>query len=87
MLPKGKTIHTFREAAIGPGGLALIGADTPRMSIMSKINHHPCYRSGPGAMRLGHGLCIHDKGGPLFVETTPESRTYPELEKEATDSG
>lgn len=72
MLPPGEEIHTFRDA-VADGTGVLFGADARREAILRKIQAFPCYRAGPGATGMGHGLCISDIADmPLFVQTEPE---------------
>ena len=71
MLPEGKEIHTFRDAVAAGTGI-LFGADASRAAVLRKIERFPCYRAGPGASGMGHGLCIRDiEDMPLFVQTKP----------------
>jgi hypothetical protein len=77
LLVDGFEIHTFRDAMVpGPGGPThiVLGADHERERVLGLIDRWPCYKSGPMATGMGHGLCIHDgQNDPLFVATKEES--------------
>ena len=73
MLVEGDEVHTFRDTVANGAGF-LIGTDVRREAILRKIAIFPCYRSGPGATGMGHGLCIVDIADmPLFVQTEPDA--------------
>lgn len=64
MLPDGDDIHTFRQ-----GGPCLIGADWQRCDIINLINAFTPELAGEQATAMGHGLCIIDNRGPLWIKT------------------
>lgn len=65
MLPDGDMVHTFRG-----GGMVLIGADHGRSRLIEAMRRAPEIElTGPNARRLGHGLCIWDDNGCLFIAT------------------
>lgn len=69
MMPRGKMVHSFMQ-----GGMALIGADRSRASIL-KLAKGPlgAELSGESATSMNHGAVVWDEGErPVFIETTTE---------------
>lgn len=65
MLPKGRTIHTFRSTSF-----ALLGCDWSRKHILEAIKEHGAQFAGPQATKMGHGLVVLESDrGALFIET------------------
>lgn len=65
LLP-GKQVHTFRS-----GGMALLGCDWSRKSILKAIddNHDRIEIGGDQCKRMGHGLVVWTSlTEPLFIE-------------------
>lgn len=61
----GNKVHTIRQARH-----ILIGADWGRDNIIEAMRAAPTIDiTGEAAQSIGHGLCIHDEHGPLFIET------------------
>lgn len=70
MLAEGKNIHTFRQS-----GYALLGADWERSEIIKALESSDSIElSGQAATALGHGICIKDESGWLFIETREEAK-------------
>jgi hypothetical protein len=64
-LQPGGKVHTFRQA-----GPFLLGASWERDQIIAAMRRAPAIEvTGEAAQALGHGLCIHDANGALFIET------------------
>lgn len=67
LLPKGKYVHTFRQAEF-----ALLGCDWERKDLIKSMRAAPAIEvTGPTAQSMKHGLCIYDDIGPepLFIQT------------------
>jgi len=66
LLPEGEDIHTFRS-----GSFALIGVDWRRESVENVLQKFPdkIEVAGSTARRMGHGLCVEDDKGFLFIAT------------------
>lgn len=65
LLPDGDVIHTFRSSNSG----IILGADWDRENLLNAIKTYKPELSGKIATKLGHGLCIIDEVGHLFIET------------------
>ena len=64
LLPKGPTVHTFRQA-----GLMMLGADHERDTLLEAMKAAPeILITGPSAQAMKHGLAIRDDTGVLFIE-------------------
>lgn len=73
MLPEGEVVHTFRGRA-----MMLIGVDWGRAEIIEAIEKYPVELSGPMATGMGHGMCLEDERGWLFIATKePENEPQP----------
>ena len=57
-------VHTLRDA-----GVAMIGADWDRDTLVAAMQKHGVEESGPAATAARHGLVLIDEHGPLFIET------------------
>lgn len=68
-LPDREMIHTIREA-----GPFILGADCPREKVLARIEKFEVEESGPRASASGHGLCLKDEIGWLFIEANDEDR-------------
>lgn len=64
MITENKYVHTFRQ-----GGMIIIGADWERDDLISAMEKHGVQLAGEQATQMGHGLCLKDDRGFLFIET------------------
>lgn len=67
LLPEGEEIHTYRASSF------LIGANWPRQKVLDAIRQYGAEVAGPMARAMGHGICVRDDVGPLFIEWTREA--------------
>lgn len=64
-LPKGKAIHTIRQA-----GPCLLGADWDRPGLIEAMRKAPAIEvTGQIAQDMGHGLAIRDEHDLLYIAT------------------
>ena len=68
MLPGTDEIHTFIQQ-----GIALIGADWPRETVLDLLKVGSPELAGEMATRMGHGLVAYRGCQPVFIETKEEA--------------
>ncbi len=68
LLPGKALVHTFRDS-----GIALVGCDWDRKSVVESIKKHGAQLGGLGCCRIGHGLVLLDPA-PLFIESVREEQ-------------
>lgn len=66
-LPDRDKVHTIRQR----GGF-LFGADWDRADLLAHIEKYGAEESGQYATNSGHGICLMDDSGWLFIETGNE---------------
>lgn len=77
MLPDGIHVHTFTCPVPG----VLMGADFIREKLIAHMKEHgPVELSGPLATRMGHGMCLKDEHGRLFIATREASELGEEIQ-------
>lgn len=65
MLPEGDKIHTYKNPTPG----VVLGVDWDRDEIIKCIKKLKPELAGHCATKGGHGLCVKDETGYLFIKT------------------
>ncbi len=68
MLPEGDKIHTYKNPVPG----YILGTDWDREELINCIKRLKPELAGRCATKSGHGLCVEDDAGYLFIETKKE---------------
>jgi hypothetical protein len=75
-------VHTFMDC----GGV-LIGADWSRTKIANTLAAYPAdiELAGETARAMGHGICVIEKRGPVFIKTKEDALRIFELGNRSVD--